>query len=312
MTVEWTYDEILLKIKESISQFLTPDQELNLDTSFMESGLSSLDLVQFRQKLLEVFQGFVKLPAHFAFNYPNIEDVANHIYDQLSERNLIKIKNSKNGWNLLKNTDEGNPIFLLGGVVGSAEDTFGRISDNLQNPVYAYMPVIPAEVNIDKNNINIIAENLKEKLLEINSSDNITIGGLSFGATLAIELSLILEREGYKVNLILFDPRHIPPYVAPEDPAPFEILSEHYIPSARIKNKVKIIQTEEVFKENQSELMKESSRGFQNNEEVLKKTKEICTNLEIVKSKGHHFNLLYKHAEFVAKEINKVMTQEEK
>ena len=55
--------------------------------------------------------------------------------------------------------------------------------------------------------------------------------------------------------------------------------------------------------EKQSEMMQETSRSFQNDAAILERCRAICLNLEVVKSEGHHFNLLYKHSGPIAMKI---------
>ncbi|WP_173402092.1 beta-ketoacyl synthase N-terminal-like domain-containing protein, partial [Alkalihalobacillus hemicellulosilyticus] len=303
----WDIPTITKIVKECMLQFVSSNDAFESNHSFMEAGFSSLDLVQFRQKLLNSLPNTIDLPAHFAFNYPTANDVIQYLYDQLKFDNPQSELNTET-WALLRKTEEGNPIFLIGGIVGSAEKTFGTLADSMPNSVYAYMPVIPADINLDQLSIESIAKELKDSLLREFPRESYIIGGLSFGATIAFELALQLQKEGKLEHVIMIEPRHVYPYVAPKTPAPFEILLEYYKPSGKMNKPVLLLQTKTMPLEKQSEIMIESSRGFQDDTTVLDHSRQLCTKLEIVQSKGHHFNLLYKHANFVAKTIERSIT----
>ncbi|AYK66206.1 amino acid adenylation domain-containing protein [Bacillus subtilis subsp. subtilis] len=305
--MSWSIPVITEIVKDCMLQFISSSDAFESNHSFMEAGFSSLDLVQFRQKLLNKLPNTINLPAHFAFNYPTANDVIQYLYEQLRLETPEPDTNAET-WTLIRTKEESTPIFLIGGIVGSAERTFGTLADAMRSSVYTYMPSIPVEINPNQISIEIIAKELKEALLREIPRESYIIGGLSFGATIAIELALQLEKEGRLEQVIMIEPRHVYPYVAPETPAPFETLLEYYKPSGKVNNPVLLLQTKMMPLEKQSEIMIESSRGFQDDTTVLKHSHDICTKLEVVQSEGHHFNLLYKHADFVAKSIERSVT----
>lgn len=129
------------------------------------------------------------------------------------------------------------------------------------------------------------------------------VGGLSFGATIVFELALQLEELGRLERVIMIEPRHLPHFTAPKDPAPFEVLLQQYAPSQKLNSEVLLIQTKIMPLETQSEIMIESSRSFQDDQTVIANARNICNELRVVENEGHHFNLLYKHAGSVSRQI---------
>jgi acyl carrier protein len=70
-------------VRGCVVEFISTDT-FETNYSFMEAGLSSLDLVQFRQKLIANFPSHINLPVHFAFNYPTVQDVVQYLFEQLT------------------------------------------------------------------------------------------------------------------------------------------------------------------------------------------------------------------------------------
>ncbi|MCH9716522.1 MAG: polyketide synthase dehydratase domain-containing protein, partial [Gammaproteobacteria bacterium] len=294
----WHRDAIQQLVHDCVGQFISLD-ESETNSTFMEAGFSSLDLVQFRQQLLTQLPSFIDLPVHFAFNYPTERDVTDYLFTQLQAK-AEQPKNIKNTWTLLNGQTAGTPIFLISGVMGTIEKTFGTLAAALSTPVYAAKPAIPAVIDPAQINIESIAEELMEAMLREIPCDTYTIGGLSFGAALAFETGLQLERIKKLERIIMLDPRHMPPFIAPRDPAPFEILLEHYAPQNIIRSPVLVFQCAVPPIENQSEMMQEASRSFQDDKTVLSLCQTLCPSMQLIKNEGHHFNFLYKHVEPIA------------
>ncbi|WP_261253460.1 type I polyketide synthase, partial [Serratia entomophila] len=302
---EWSVDDVRRLVRESIEPFLL-EKRFDEDLPFMEAGLSSLDLVQIRQALLKSLPASLELPAHFVFNYPTARDVSAHLVEQLG----IKASPvSSVVWQRLNDKTDGEPLFLIGGVMGNAEKTFGTLAQALSVPVYAAMPAIPADPLAQQVTLESVAAALREAMLREVPSPSYSVGGLSFGAALALEVGLHLEAQQCLSRVIMFDPRHLAPFIAPPKPAPFEILLENYVAPRQLFAPVLLFQSTIPPIETQSEMMREASRSFQNDADVIKRCHELASTLEVIPCDGHHFNLLYKHYPPLVRKIEEEMMQ---
>ncbi|WP_410604355.1 amino acid adenylation domain-containing protein, partial [Amycolatopsis sp. lyj-90] len=297
----WTREDLSRVVWTCLKKF-TPSADMDPKLPFMEAGLSSLDLVQFRQAILTELPKSVELPAHFAFNYPTVQEVVDHLHAQLAEASLVE-EMAPTAWKHLNDVHDGPPLFLIGGVMGSAEKTFGTLAQALSIPVYATMPAIPAEPLPADLALESIASDLREAMIREVPTRQYAVGGLSFGATLALEVGLQLEQTEMLSRLVLLDPRHMAPFKAPVDAAPFELLLERYSPQGSVVSPTMVFQCEVPPVDRQSEMMLEASRSFQSSSEIVDRCVAHSSNLEIVPTEGHHFNFLYKHCVAVARRI---------
>ncbi|WP_342379791.1 amino acid adenylation domain-containing protein [Myxococcus stipitatus] len=294
----WSRPALQQLVRDCVLQFI-PNGVVDSNRSFMEAGFSSLDLVQFRRQLLSRLPDSVKLPVHFAFNFPTEDDVAQHLFEQLQVK-PEPVAGTSGMWALLNGHTTGTPLFLVGGVMGTVEKTFGPLAAVLPTPVYAAMPGIPAVIDPAQTNLEGIAAALRASMEATAPGEKYSVGGLSFGAAVAFEMGLQLEREGKLGRIVMLDPRHMPPFVAPEAPAPFEKLMEYYTPSGSVRSPVIVFQSAIPPLERQSEMMREASRSFQDDASVLERCRVMCPGMELIRSEGHHFNLLNKHSEPIA------------
>jgi thioesterase domain-containing protein len=136
--------------------------------------------------------------------------------------------------------------------------------------------LIPAELGNKNISIENIANELKNALFNEVTQEKYIVGGLSFGATIVFELALQLEELGRLERVIMIEPRHLPHFTAPKDPAPFEVLLQQYAPSQKLNSEVLLIQTKIMPLETQSEIMIESSRSFQDDQTVITNARNIC------------------------------------
>ncbi|WP_233587255.1 non-ribosomal peptide synthetase/type I polyketide synthase [Corallococcus sp. CA049B] len=304
-TKRQTWSRLALQqlVRDCVLQFI-PSSSVEVNRSFMEAGFSSLDLVQFRRQLLARLPDTVELPVHFAFNYPTEEDVTQHLFEQLQARSA-PTADPEGLWTLLNGRTQGPPLFLVGGVMGTAEKTFGALAAAMSVPVYAAMPGIPAVIDPAVTNLEGIAAELRLSMERTAPGEAYSVGGLSFGAAVAFEMGLQLEREGKLARVVMLDPRHMPPFVAPEGPAPFELLVQHYTPSDVVRSPVLVFQCAIPPWERQSEMMREASRSFQDDAGALERCRAMCPGMELIRSDGHHFNLLHKHVEPLAARIER-------
>ncbi|REF43107.1 amino acid adenylation domain-containing protein [Serratia ficaria] len=300
---EWSADDVRRLVRESIEPFLS-EKRFDEDLPFMEAGLSSLDLVQIRQALLKSLPTSLELPAHFVFNYPTARDVGLHLIEQLGVKASAV---STVVWQRLNDKTDGEPLFLIGGVMGNAEKTFGTLAQALSVPVYAAMPAIPADPLAQQVTLESVAAALREAMLREVPSPSYSIGGLSFGAALALEVGLHLEAQQRLSRVIMFDPRHLVPFIAPPKPAPFETLLENYVAPRQLFAPVLLFQSTIPPIDTQSEMMREASRSFQNDADVIKRCHELASTLEVIPCDGHHFNLLYKHYQPLVRKIEEEM-----
>lgn len=294
--------EIREAVTSSLLQFINRD---NFDAArpFMEMGLSSLDLVQFRQKIFEKLPKLKDFSIDFIFNYPTVESLVGYLCESLDIQDIQN--NDSSIWTKLNQIEGEKPIFFIGGVVGNIEKTFSTLARAIENPVYGTMPIIPEDFEETKITLDSLAKDLYESLIaEFSEEESFIVGGLSFGATLAFELACILERNKKLEKLVLLDPRHMSPFIAPKDFAPFEKLLEKYNPRTQLKSKTLIFQCEVPLLDSQTDLMKEASRSFLTSIEINYRFKNVCLDLEIIQTPGHHFNFLYKHYESIAARLN--------
>ena len=300
---EWSADDVRRLVRESIEPFMS-EKHFDEDLPFMEAGLSSLDLVQIRQALLKSLPTSLELPTHFVFNYPTARDVGLHLIEQLG----VKASSVSTAvWQRLNDKTDGEPLFLIGGVMGNAEKTFGTLAQALSVPVYAAIPAIPADPLAQQVTLESVATALREAMLREVPSPSYSIGGLSFGAALALEVGLHLEAQQRLSRVIMFDPRHLAPFIAPPKPAPFETLLENYVAPRQLFAPVLLFQSTIPPIDTQSEMMREASRSFQNDADVIKRCHELASTLEVIPCDGHHFNLLYKHYQPLVRKIEEEM-----
>ncbi|HWU85746.1 MAG TPA: beta-ketoacyl synthase N-terminal-like domain-containing protein, partial [Kofleriaceae bacterium] len=299
----WTRRAIQQLVRDCILQFV-PASEVEDNRAFMEIGFSSLDLVQFRQQLLARLPDSVELPVHFAFNYPTEQEVTDYLFVQL-EAALLAPAPVPGVWTLLNGHTAGTPLFLIGGVMGTVEKTFGPLAAVLSIPLYATMPGIPAVIDPAHTSVEGIAAALCDAMVREVPGETYVVGGLSFGAALAFEMGVQLERLGKLARIIMLDPRHLPPFTAPPAPAPFELLLEYYTPAATVAAPVLVFQSAIPPFEKQSEMMREASRSFQDDAAVVERCRSMCPALELIRSDGHHFNLLHKHSGPIAARVER-------
>ncbi|PTV59197.1 hybrid non-ribosomal peptide synthetase/type I polyketide synthase [Acinetobacter seifertii] len=305
-TSQWSRTRVLNTVTESLSAFMSG--EIDAQMGFMEAGLSSLDLVQFRHALLKALPDSVDIPSQFVFNYPTVEDVVEHLVLQLSKTGLDESEPEMPQisylWQPLNDVTEGEPLFLVGGVMGNIEKTFGPLAAELNVPVYGVMPEIPWE--LQGKSLSYFAEELINALEQQYSYPRFWLGGLSFGATLAIEMGLQLERRypNALAGLILLDPRHLAPFIAPDDAAPFERLVEGHHYQAQVKAPAYWYRSTIPDWDKQSDMMREASRSFQSDTDIEQRCRATLVNLMPRHVEGHHFNFLYRFRETLAAQIH--------
>lgn len=307
---KWDRSSLEELVRTCIEQFL-PMSVFDDDKSFIDSGFSSLDLVQLRQQLLLKLPEGLDLPVHFAFNYPNAKEITDYLFEQLKEQirpTAIEkqyVEKQSISWTRLNKKTTGTPLFLVGGVMGSVEKTFGELAAAMECPVYGIMPAIPA--TLASTTLESIAKDLLDAMLLEVKSPKYALSGMSFGAALAFEMGLQSEVNGLEVDVVLLDPRHLPPFTAPSDAAPFELLVQGYRPKARLKAQAYLFQCTIPPLEKQSEMMQEASRSFQDDKTILEICRHICTRLELISTPGHHFNFLFKHCKPIAAYLNPLL-----
>ncbi|EGQ9933738.1 hybrid non-ribosomal peptide synthetase/type I polyketide synthase [Vibrio vulnificus] len=305
-TSQWSRTSVLNTVTESLSVFVSG--EIDAQMGFMEAGLSSLDLVQFRQALLNALPDTVNIPTQFVFNYPTVEDVVEHLALQLAQVGFDESETDMPQlsyvWQSLNDVTEGEPLFLVGGVMGNIEKTFGPLAAELNVPVYGVMPEIPWE--LQGRSLSDFAAELLGTLEQQCLYPRFWLGGLSFGATLAIEMGLQLERRrpDALAGLILLDPRHLAPFTAPEDAAPFERLVEGHHYQALVKAPAYWYRSTIPDWDKQSDMMKEASRSFQSDADIEQRCRATLENLLPRHVEGHHFNFLYRFREALAAQIH--------
>ncbi|EOV0035591.1 amino acid adenylation domain-containing protein, partial [Vibrio parahaemolyticus] len=307
----WDSEHVLQVVRSCLGQFIEIE-ELDTELPFMEAGLSSLDLVQFRQKLLQNLPESVEIPSQFVFNFPTVADVVENLTEQLSVCPVsitqgivpeVDPATSDIQWTKLNSVSEGRPLFLIGGVMGNVEKTFEPLAAELTVPVYGVMPEVPWDLNDGTLTLEQLASVLVESLKEEFPSDEYVIGGLSFGATVSLEMACQLEKSGALAGVLLLDPRHLDPFIAPEEPAAFETLLESYSSDKVITSPVWLLQCEVPAWESQSEMMREASRSFMTDDEIVERCQRRCSSLTKRTVEGHHFNFLYRFKESTGSSI---------
>jgi len=78
-------DDVRPKIFEVVRSVTGTDDEIHMDTPLMDTGMDSLSAVAFRNELNRMFQGS-NLPASLMFDYPNINQITDHIVEVNSQR----------------------------------------------------------------------------------------------------------------------------------------------------------------------------------------------------------------------------------
>ncbi|WIG71103.1 amino acid adenylation domain-containing protein (plasmid) [Photobacterium damselae] len=307
----WDSEQVFQIVTYCLGQFIEIE-ELDTELPFMEAGLSSLDLVQFRQKLLNNLPESVEIPSQFVFNFPTVADVVENLTEQLSACSFSTTETIEPEvdsaypdiqWTKLNSAMEGRPLFLIGGVMGNVEKTFGPLASELTVPVYGVMPEVPWDLNGGTLTLEQLASGLVESLKEEFPSDEYVIGGLSFGATVSLEMACQLENSGALAGVLLLDPRHLAPFIAPEEPAAFETLLESYSSDKVITSPVWLLQCEVPAWESQSDMMREASRSFMTDDEIAERCQRRCSILTKRTVEGHHFNFLYRFKESTGSSI---------
>lgn len=306
---EWSREKVFNVVEDSLQQFF--DQKILTDLPFMEAGLSSLDLVQFRQALLNRLPQTVNIPPQFVFNYPTVDDIVEHLSEQLNaldeefeQESVLPPLQVQFEWQKLNDVNDGEPLFLIGGVIGNINKTFGPLAEELKMPVYGVMPEIAW--NIDSTTLQEVATNLLSALKLQHPRANYWLGGLSFGATLAIEIGSQLECNSMATlsGLVLLDPRHMAPFQAPENAAPFEQLVEGHRPNKKVKAPAYWYRSTIPPVETQSDMMRDVSRSFQSDKVIKQCCQSVLEDIRERSASGHHFNFLYKHHCSLASQIN--------
>ncbi len=262
------------------------------DTSpLMEAGISSLEMVSLHHSLADAFKQ-VSINNSAIFNYPTIHDLATYVQgEQEALAGKVSMHAEETGveWQKLNSRSNGRPVFLVGGVLGTAEGTFGKLAHSLTSPVYALIPDLssPGCVSIES-----LATELVRALRRIQPEGRCLVGGLSFGAVLALEMACQLEEQEEVEALILLDPRHTPPFSLPENPAKFEQLVAAYTPKVTIHSRTVLVQAALPDFSRLSALLKEASRSFQSDLEVEANCSRWCYRVGKFKCADHHFRFL--------------------
>ncbi|WP_038200553.1 hybrid non-ribosomal peptide synthetase/type I polyketide synthase, partial [Vibrio nigripulchritudo] len=307
--VIWSEEKVSALVTSCLEDFC--ESEPNDELSFMDAGLSSLDLVQFREKLLAALPESVDIPAQFVFNYPTLKDVTDNLVEQLQD--CIDVPSTQSDsdtmvssitWQKLNDIEGEQAIFLLGGVVGNVEKTFAPLASSLPFPVFATMPEIPWDLDGGRLTLEGLAAQLTESLLQQYPRSRYIIGGLSFGATLSLEMGKLLEQRGLLERVLLLDPRHMDPFKAPVDPAGFETMLSQYSSDFVLNEPVHLMQCDVPAWESQSELMQEASRSFMPDSHIQECCRNRCANITVERVEGHHFNFLYKFKSQTASRIS--------
>merc|ERR1712051_293515 len=74
-------DVVRPKVLDVVKNVTGADEEVEMDTPLMDTGMDSLSAVAFRNELNRMFAG-VSLPASLMFDYPNINQITDHIVEQ--------------------------------------------------------------------------------------------------------------------------------------------------------------------------------------------------------------------------------------
>merc|ERR1719401_2335150 len=76
-------EDVRPKVLEVVKNVTGGEEEVMMDTPLMDTGMDSLSAVAFRNELNRSFPG-ANLPASLMFDYPNINQITDHIVEQTS------------------------------------------------------------------------------------------------------------------------------------------------------------------------------------------------------------------------------------
>lgn len=183
------------EILELIKNYIPSNSSFDEYSSFKEYGIDSIILIQIVKKLQT---RNITIKFEDIYNSNNLNDLFTKIntltdYSKRYEYpELVK----------LNNVTKGKPIFWIHGGFGGVE-VYRFIAQHINRPFYGIQS--PGYMNNKKplKSVEQLANYYYKIITSIQPEDEYDIGGLSFGGTIAYELSRILQKEKRKVQTLL-------------------------------------------------------------------------------------------------------------
>ncbi|CAJ1376522.1 unnamed protein product [Effrenium voratum] len=284
-----------------------PLQELGDSAPILE-GLESLETEELHAALQKTFN--IRLLQGTVINHPTIKQLAHCIGDSLRNDTDLNLKSTAADGPMTWAELPGAPdrkgcltLFLIGGAAGDVRKSFGEFASFYPGRVFAAMP--PRRRGVSMKDI---LEELGPSLGTRSGGQPFMLGGLSFGATVALELLRVRYAKG-ALGIIVFDPRNLPPYstaALPRDPLWYETLCSRMeapklpIPGIHILARLGSYHGDG-FKAPAAE-------GFQNDEEVRERVRCIFPHgLSTVPVDADHFEFLSdSHAKALAQHLGQL------
>ncbi|CAE7709324.1 mlcA, partial [Symbiodinium microadriaticum] len=139
-------------------------------------------------------------PQTLIFSFPTVKEIAGYISGELKDP-WVELRSSHTA---------GMVLFLVGGAAADVQKSFGDFAEGYSGRVFAAMPPRARDMTMDRV-LEELGPSLKRRLRDL--KEPFAIGGLSFGATVAMELARHWADAARYV--VLLDPRNIPPYSLP-------------------------------------------------------------------------------------------------
>ena len=199
----------LVEVRQQVRTIVQKIAESEVDdnTPLGEVLGNSLNGVELGAALSHEFK--LKLDATFYLQYPTIEKVVQHIVGNLHEDPWSELPTACCNSSHLT-------LFLVGGAMGRVETSFGDFAQHFPGAVFAAMPPRPSagQKLTMQEILNALGPGLRRRAEQLETSQSLLVGGLSFGATVALAL-LYSEWAPGACGAVLLDPRNLPTYKLP-------------------------------------------------------------------------------------------------
>jgi thioesterase domain-containing protein len=214
-------------LERTILQFardVVESDDLTADAALLESGMDSLSGVEFRNRLVTEFDG-VKLPNSVVFDHPTASALAAFVNSQLGDVIASAAPAAESQGEpvsdpvipvqileQLNDRSSGSPLFLVPGA-GMQAGGFRSLASLLPVPVHGFSWPKGIRPRAEwPSTLAKLAEVFLREARKVQPSGPLFVAGHSFGASVALEMVRLAEKNGEQVAIaILLDPRNLAP-----------------------------------------------------------------------------------------------------
>ena len=184
--------------------FKLPADEIGVDSSLFDLGVSSIDLIAFKQRLQTKLELEVEIPLIMVLTNPTIRGMAHAL-------NTLQSPQVYNPVVTLQTKGEKTPLWLVHPGVGEVLVFLNLAKYVTDRPIYALRARGFDEGEEFFKDIPDVVSTYHKHMKEVQPEGPYAIAGYSFGAMLAFEICKTLEAKGDQVKF--FGSFNLPPHI---------------------------------------------------------------------------------------------------